>query len=162
MLREHGDVKIRWCAGRQSKNVSLCHLPPSLANDLSLFCSQFDKRDCIHQLKEVLNKLFQFPLEIRKVPKWWKISNIVPIPKKPGASELNNLRPIVLTSILCKCIQRVLSRHITSSVSRCLNHQQFAYKSQRGTVDATVTLFNTLAKHLRVSALYARVLFIDV
>ena len=85
----------------------------------------------------------------------------MPLPKKPGATELKDFRPIALTSILGKCFERVISKQITMSVSNSLDHLQFAYKSQRGTDDATVSLFNTLAKHLQFPNHYARVLFID-
>ncbi len=117
-------------------------------------------KDCPHQLKGVLTKLFQLLRETCTASKSWKTSNIVPIPKKPGASEANDFGPIALTSILCKCVERVLSRHITSSVFSSLDHLQFAYISQRGTDDVTVTLFNATAKHLQGPTRYSRVLFI--
>ena len=116
---------------------------------------------CAYQLKGVLTKLFQLLLQTCTVPKSWKLSNIVPVPKKPVATELNDFGHIALTSILCKSMERVVSKHITSSVSCSLDYLQFAYKSNRSTDDATVTLFNIIAKHLQVTNHYARVLFID-
>lgn len=118
-------------------------------------------KDCTMQLKRVLTKLFQLLLYLGTVPKIRKTSNIVPIPKKPGASELKGSRPIALTSILGKCMERVLSRHMIASISNSLDHLQFTYKSKRSTDYATVTLFNTIAKHLQVPTHYARILFID-
>ncbi len=87
-------------------------------------------KDCTMQLKGVLTKLFQLLLDSCTVPKIWKTSNIVPIPKKPGASELKDFRPISLTSILGKCMERVLSSHMTASISNGLDHLQFAYKQE--------------------------------
>ena len=90
------------------------------------------------------------------------MSYIVPLPKKPGATKLKDIRPIALTSILGKCFERVISRQITASVSNSLDHLQFAYKCQRGTDDATVSMFHTLSKHLQVPPPHlARTLFID-
>ncbi len=40
-------------------------------------------------------------------------------------------------------------------------HHKFAYKPQRGTEDATLTMANTIASHLQQAKVYARVLFID-
>ena len=86
---------------------------------------------------------------------------IVPLPKKPGATELKDFRPIALTSILGKCFERVINRQITASVCNSLDHLQFAYKCQRGTDDATVSMFHTLSKHLQDPSHLARALFID-
>lgn len=59
-------------------------------------------------------------------------------------------------------MERVVSKHITATVSNTVDYLQFAYKCQRGTDNATVTLFNTLAKHLQIPSPYARILFIDI
>jgi len=89
------------------------------------------------------------------------MSYIVPIPKRSGATELKDFRPIALTSILGKCFERVISKYITASISNSLDHLQFAYKIRRGTDDATVTMFHTMAKHLQAPSHLARALFID-
>ena len=118
-------------------------------------------KENIHELKGILLELFQYLLDSLTMPSAWKMSCIVPLPKKPGATELKDFRPIALTSILGKCFERVIARQITGSVSNCFDHLQFAYKSQRGTDDATVSLVNTLTKHIQVPTHFARVLFID-
>lgn len=66
--------------------------PDGLSGKILKFCS--------HQLKGVLTNLFQILLHTSTVPNTWKQSNIVPVPKKPGATELNDFRPIALTSIM--------------------------------------------------------------
>ena len=58
-------------------------------------------------------------------------------------------------------MERVVSKHITSSVVDKLDPLQFAYKARRGTEDATLTLINVIAQHLQQSNASARVLFID-
>ena len=118
-------------------------------------------KENIYELKGIILELFQYLLDSLTIPFSWKMSCIVPLPKKPGATELNDFRPIALTSILCKCFERVISNQITLSVSNALDLFQFAYKCHRGTDDATVSLFNTLAKHLQLPNHFARVLFID-
>ncbi len=51
--------------------------------------------------------------------------------------------------------------YLTSSVASKLDLLQFAYKSNRGTDDAVLTLLNTVTKHLTNPKGYARILFID-
>lgn len=118
-------------------------------------------KENVHELKGIVLELFQYLLNSLTMPKLWKMSYIVPIPKKPGATELEDFRPIALTSILGKCFERVISKHITASVSNSLDYLQFAYKIMRGTDDATVSMFHTLAKHLQAPSHFARALFID-
>lgn len=54
----------------------------------------------------------------------------------------SGLRPIALTSILCKCKERVIVGRLTSPHCQ-LDNLQFAYKAQRGTEDATLTHYCT-------------------
>ncbi len=118
-------------------------------------------KDCAPQLKGVFTRLFQFLLDKSAVPKLWKYSVIQPVAKKPGASMPNDYRPIAITSILCKTMERVLASYLTSCVASTLDPLQFAYKSNRGTDDAVLTLLNTVTKHLTNPKGYARILFVD-
>ncbi len=78
-------------------------------------------KDCDPQLKGVFTRLFQFLLDKSAVPKLWKYSVIQPVAKKPGASMPNDYRPIAITSILCKTMERVLASYLTSSVASKLD-----------------------------------------
>ena len=41
---------------------------------------------------------------------------IVPVPKKAKVTELNDYRPIALTSVIMKCLERLVKDHITSTL----------------------------------------------
>ena len=43
------------------------------------------------------------------VPALWKLSTIVPVPKRIHPKEMNDLRPVALTSVPMKCLERVIS-----------------------------------------------------
>lgn len=58
-------------------------------------------------------------------------------------------------------MKRVLANHLTSTVASRLDPLQFAFKSDRGTDDTVLTLFNTVTKHLMYPKAYVRVLFVD-
>ncbi len=117
-------------------------------------------KDCAPQLKGVLTRLFNCLL-VTRAPKSWKFSIIRPIPKKPGASTPEDFQPIAITSILCKTMERVLVDHLTTTVASVLDALQFAYKSDRGTDDAVLTLLDSVSKQLALPKGYARVLFVD-
>lgn len=117
-------------------------------------------KDCASQLKGVFTRLFNFLL-VAGVPTSWKFSFIRPIPKKPGASKPEDFRPIAITSILCKTMERVLVDLLTSQVTSVIDPLQFAYRSNRGTDDAVLVLLDFISKQLALPKGYARVLFID-
>ena len=49
------------------------------------------------------------------VPKAWKTANIVPIYKGKGSTlEVNNYRPISLTNVFCKTLERLIRGSIVS------------------------------------------------
>ena len=61
---------------------------------------------CAPQLGPVFARLFQLFLDSISVPRAWKSSVIIPIPKKPNVKQMNDFRPVALTSILEKCMER--------------------------------------------------------
>lgn len=56
-------------------------------------------RACHEQLSHVFCDLFQKSLDTHTVPKIWKTAEILPLPKKPKPSVLNDFRPVALTSV---------------------------------------------------------------
>ena len=118
-------------------------------------------RVCSLQLGQVFARLFQMLLDSHFVPRVWRTSNIVPIPKKTNATLMKDFRPVALTPVLCKCMERIVSYQLTSSVFNQLDPLQFAYRANRGVEDATLTLFHTILKHLDTAGNYVRVLFMD-
>ncbi len=92
----------------------------------------------------------------------WKWSFIRPIPKKLVGENIRRHPPhIALTSILAKCMERVISYHLEPYVSDHLDVLQFAYRPQRGTEDATLTMVDTIASHLQQAKSYTCVLTIE-
>jgi len=69
----------------------------------------------------------------------WKISNIIPVPNISGAKLMKDFRPTALTSILAKCMERIVCNHLSSCVEDSLDPLQFAYRARRGVEDATLS-----------------------
>ena len=44
------------------------------------------------------------------------MANIVPLLKKAKVTELNDYRPVALTSVIMKCFERLVKDHITSTL----------------------------------------------
>ena len=60
------------------------------------------------QLAPILCKLFQQSLDTACIPKLWKTPEIVPVPKRTSPSCNNDYRPVALTSIMMKCLERII------------------------------------------------------
>ena len=118
-------------------------------------------KTCAYQLSQVFTRLFQLFLDSCFVPRLWKLSHIIPVPKKRNPNQLNDYRPVSLTSIIAKCMERLVSTQLKASVADRLDPFQFAYKPKRGVEDASLTLINLIASHLDKSTNYIRILFMD-
>ncbi|XP_078140677.1 NACHT, LRR and PYD domains-containing protein 3-like [Centroberyx gerrardi] len=118
-------------------------------------------RACADQLAEVFTNIFKLSLSQSVVPTSFKASTIVPVPKKPVASCLNDYHPVALTSLIMKCFERLVKTHICSSLSDTLDSLQFAYRPNRATDDAIALATHTALTHLDKVNTYVRMLFID-
>ncbi|KAK1792647.1 hypothetical protein P4O66_012581 [Electrophorus voltai] len=95
----------------------------------------------------------------------WMIAEtttIVPVPKKPTVLCLNDYCPIALTSIIMKCFERLVMRHIKTQLPPSLDPLQFTYRSNRSTDDAISTTLYLALRHLDKKGTYIRMLFIDL
>ena len=89
------------------------------------------------------------------------MATIVPVPKNAKVNELNDYRPIALTSVIMKCFERLVKDHITSTLSDTLDPLQFAYCPNRSTDDAIAITLHTALSHPDKRNIYVRMLYID-
>ncbi|PIK41525.1 hypothetical protein BSL78_21628 [Apostichopus japonicus] len=90
-----------------------------------------------------------------------KTSHLVPIPKKSAFSVLNDLRPVALTSIPMKILERLVLSRLRPQI---LDHEdplQFAYREKRSVEDAILFFVDSMYRHLDSPGNFARVLFVD-
>jgi hypothetical protein len=118
-------------------------------------------RACSESLAPVYTRLFQRSFDEGHIPRTWKTSIIIPVPKKRSPSQLNDYRPVALTSIAFKCVEKVILKHLRSETAKYQDPLQFAYCQNRNTEDAILTLLHKLYEHLDKPKTYTRVLFVD-
>ena len=87
------------------------------------------------------------------MPRAWKTSTIIPVPKKATPLQLNDYRLVALTPTTAKCFEKVVSKHLKFDVVDQLDPFQFAYKASRGVEDASLTLLNLITQHLEKATL---------
>ena len=105
--------------------------------------------------------IFQLSVDSHRVPILWKTSYITPVPKIICPKENNDYRPVVLTSIVMKCLECLVACKLRLDVQDYIDPFQYAYRQGRGTYDAVNTVVHLILKHLDKPKVYARLLFID-
>ena len=70
--------------------------------------------------------IFSASLDQTKVPSCFKTATIIPMPKKPQMTSLNDYQLIGLTPIMMKCFERLIKEHITSRLPATFDPFQFA------------------------------------
>ncbi len=96
------------------------------------------------------------------VPTSFKKSVIIPVPKNSKPSCLNDYRPVALTSTVMKVFERLLKKHICSSIPATLDPLQFAYRPNRSTDYAISQVLHSSLTHIdSKNGNYVRLLFID-
>ncbi|KAK1802036.1 hypothetical protein P4O66_004368 [Electrophorus voltai] len=71
---------------------------------------------CADQLAPVFTDIFNLSLTLGIVPSSFKRSTIVPVPKKPRPSNLNDYHPVALTSVVMKCFEKLVRDLFTASL----------------------------------------------
>ncbi|KAF2343632.1 Reverse transcriptase domain, partial [Trinorchestia longiramus] len=101
-------------------------------------------------ISEPLTNIFNRSLETRIVPDDWKRANVTPIFKKGNKQIPNNYRPISLTSVISKTIERLLKVRITKH----LNDQNLINDTQHGFREKRSCLTNLLDFFGEVNLIY--------
>ena len=75
-------------------------------------------------------------MSMGSLPKDWTSANIIPVHKKGDRRTAANYRPINLTSIVVKVMERIICKQLTAALEKsdCLSDAQFGFRAQRSTV----------------------------
>ena len=80
-----------------------------------------------------------FSLKTHIIPSIWKCSELLPVPKRP-ITQLNDFRPVALTSVVMKCLEKLILIRVKTYFSPVQDPFQFAYRSGRSVEDAILLL----------------------
>ncbi|KAK3568590.1 hypothetical protein QTP86_009400 [Hemibagrus guttatus] len=73
-----------------------------------------------------IHLIFNRSLELFEVPACFKLSTIIPIPKKPRITGLNDYRPVDLMSVVMKSFERLVLAYLKNITGPLLDPLQFA------------------------------------
>jgi len=104
-----------------------------------------------------VSHLFNLSIMQSHVPLQWKCANITPIPKVPLPKSCSDYRPISLTPILCRVIEKLIIKTLiypsismpNSTISDSLA-DQFAFRPTGSTSAALIYLLHTVSDLLEI------------
>ena len=104
----------------------------------------------LYTLKKVLSLplslIFESTLNSGVLPPKWLISIVIPIYKKSFRYDPLNYRPVSLTSVPCKLLEKLLVNHISEYLedNHLLSDHQYGFRSKYSTVDQLITTYNDI------------------
>ncbi|KAL0148543.1 hypothetical protein M9458_056090 [Cirrhinus mrigala] len=105
-------------------------------------------KTCADQLAPILSQIFNRSLELCEVPSCFKRSTIIPVPKKPKITGLNDYRPVALTSVVMKSFEKLVLAYLKNITGPLLDPLQFAYRANRSVDDAVNMGLHFILQHL--------------
>ena len=105
-------------------------------------------KTCAQQLAYPLYNIFRLSLSESSLPREWKLSVVVPIFKKGSRHNPLNYRPISLTSVPCKCLERIIANQLYNylEVNSLLSPHQFGFRPGRSTMDQLLLVYDSISK----------------
>lgn len=92
-------------------------------------------KECAKQLAMPLTIAFKKYMEEGNVPTDWKEAKVTPIYKKAGKKSASKYRPVSLTSVACKAMERLIRDRIMKHMdtNQLVVDNQYGFRSKRST-----------------------------
>lgn len=89
--------------------------------------------------------IFNLSFRLARIPKLWKTADVCPVPKTSPVKK-DQLRPISLLPCVSKIFEKIVLNSYHSSLLKCLDESQFAYRPKSSTVLALVTIHDSILR----------------
>ena len=88
-------------------------------------------KHCAVSLAFPLSMLFKLSYNSGSLPRDWKVANVVPVYKKGSKDNIENYRPISLTSLVMKTFERILKEELLLRTAHLLDARQHGFLNNR-------------------------------
>ena len=94
--------------------------------------------------------IFNSSLSLSVFPKAWKLSTIVPLPKVPHPTSASDLRPVALTPLPGKLMEKLICRRLQEwlSENEILSAAQYGFRKKKSTVSAITSFLDAIYKNI--------------
>jgi hypothetical protein len=110
-----------------------------------------------------LTRLINMSLSLSKVPKNWKLANVIPIFKSGEKSNMNNYRPVSLLSCVSKIMEKIVFKHLYNYIkdNNLISPHQSGFQPGDSTVNQLSYLYHTFCEALDKKK-DVRIVFCDI
>ena len=132
--------KIR--AMKDNKSPGVDGIPPKLL------------METVDQISIPLARVFNLSLKEGVVPFEWKEANIIPLFKKGSRNKSDNYRPVSLTSVICKLLERLIKDHMVDFLvkHKLLNSSQHGFLKARSCLTNMLCFLEEITKWIDVGS----------
>lgn len=138
----------------------LTSIKPSLAVGPEGFSAYF-YRELRSVISVPLAHIFQLSLKTSRIPDIWSTANVTPIFKKGNAADPNNYRPIALTAVPCKVLERIIRDNMYSYCKKhqLINDDQFGFLPGRSATHQLLLALDSWTQALDIGIPTDEILF---
>ena len=107
-------------------------------------------KECHRSLAYPIYKLLKLSFESGLLPRNWKRGNITPIYKKGRKDDPLNYRPISLTSVLCKLLEKIIRKRIVDHLdsNNIISSHQHGFRHRKSCLTALLEYFEDISQYL--------------
>ena len=117
-------------------------------------------KNCSATLAYPLSKMFHLIYNVGYIPSEWKLSNVVPIHKKDDKSSVENYRPISLTSLVMKVLERIMHEELLTRTETKIDPRQHGFLKNKSCNTNLLSFANSVSLSLH-DKLGADVIYFD-
>ena len=117
-------------------------------------------KNCAVGLAYPLSLLFQSCYNIGMLPREWKLGHVVPIFKKGDKHEVSNYRPISLTCIIVKILERIIKDELLLHTTTIISEHQHGFLANKSCATNLVGLCDSVALSLNEN-IWTDVIYFD-
>jgi hypothetical protein len=105
-------------------------------------------KSCAEQLAMPLAVVFNLSLEAGSLPGRWLESIVIPLFKGKSRYNASNYRPVSLTSVCCKVMERIIVAKLMAYLESAgiLSERQFGFRKARSTEDQMLLVYSEVAE----------------
>ena len=115
-------------------------------------------KKCALSLANPLSIIFNISFSTGQIPTDWKSANVVPVHKKGDKTNVENYRPISLTSLVMKVMERIIRDELYMKCHNRIGDKQYGFLPNRSCVTQMTYVIDDIAttinKHNDVDIVY--------
>ena len=110
--------------------------------------------ETVEQISIPLARVFNLSLKEGVVPFEWKEANIIPLFKKGSRNKSENYRPVSLTSVICKLLEKLIKDHMVDFLvkHKLLNSSQHGFLKARSCLTNMLCFLEEITKWIDVGS----------